>query len=131
VTDLERIGDHAENVLGYATVMEENNQKFSHKALKDMKQLSEAVYKIYDLACEYLVSPSQELYTVIYNMEDDIDAMVDKMRNSNVKRLGKMKCEATQGLYYSEILVDLERVADHALNIAQATQKYQIETDED
>jgi phosphate:Na+ symporter len=131
VTDLERIGDHAENVLGYATVMEENSQKFSNKALKDLKQLSEAVYKIYDLACEYLVSPSQELYTVIYNMEDDIDAMVDKLRNGNIKRLGKMKCEATQGLYYSEILVDLERVADHALNIAQATQKYQIETDEE
>lgn len=131
VTDLERIGDHAENVLGYATQMAENKQKFSNKAMKDLKELTTAVYKIYDMACEHLVSPSQELYTVIVNLEDSIDAMVEKMRNSNIKRLGKMKCEATQGLFYSEILVDLERVADHALNIAQAAQKYQVDPDED
>ena len=131
VTDLERIGDHAENVLGYATQMAENKQKFSNKAMKDLKELTMAVYKIYDMACEHLVSRRQDLYTVIVNLEDSIDGMVEKMRNSNIKRLGKMKCEATQGLFYSEILVDLERVADHALNIAQAAQKYQVVPDED
>lgn len=131
VTDLERIGDHAENVLGYASQMEENKQTFSHKALKDLKDLTESVYRIYDLACEHLVSPSAELYTEIVNLEDSIDNAVEKMRNRNIKRLGKMKCEATQGLYYSEILVDLERVSDHALNIAQAAQKYDVLPDED
>lgn len=61
---------------------------------------------------------------MIYDLEADIDDLVDKMRNSNIKRLAKMKCEANQGLFYSEILVDLERVADHCLNIAQAAKKY-------
>ena len=123
VTDFERIGDHAENVLGYARQMREQKQKFSNKALKDLKELTQAVYKIFDLACENFAQPSEELYRVIHRMEDDIDNMVDKMRNGNIKRLGKMKCEATQGLYFSEILVDLERVADHALNIAQAARR--------
>ena len=60
------------------------------------------------------------------------DKMVDKMRASNSKRLSKMKCEAVQGLYFNEILVDLERVADHSLNIAQAAKKYEIyDEDED
>lgn len=126
VTDLERIGDHAENVLGYALQMKEKKQKFSDKALKQLKELSQAVYKIFDLACEHFAQPSEELYRVIYDLEADIDKMVDKMRASNSKRLSKMKCEATLGLFFNEILVDLERVADHSLNIAQAAKKYDI-----
>ena len=98
VTDLERIGDHAENVLGYALQMKEDKRKFSDKALKNLKELSQAVYKIYDLACEHFSNPSEELYRVIYDLEADIDKMVDKMRASNSKRLSKMKCEAVQGL---------------------------------
>lgn len=132
VTDLERIGDHAENVLGYAIQMKERKQKFSDKALKQLKELSQAVYKIFDLACEHFAQPSEELYRVIYDLEADIDKMVDKLRASNSKRLSKMKCEATLGLFFNEILVDLERVADHSLNIAQAAKKYDIyDEDED
>lgn len=126
VTDLERIGDHAENVLGYETQMRENGQEFSEKALKQLKELSQSVYKILDLAFEHFDAPSEELYHVIYDLEDSIDKMVDKMRASNTKRLSKHKCQATQGLYFNEILVDLERVADHSLNIAQAAKKYEI-----
>lgn len=131
VTDLERIGDHAENVLGYQMQMKENKQEFSDKALKHLKELTQAVYKIFDLACDHFAQPSEELYHVIYNMEDTIDKMVDKMRASNTKRLSKHKCEATQGLYFNEILVDLERVADHSLNIAQAAKKYEIYDEDD
>lgn len=124
VTDLERIGDHAENMLGYARQLKENKQKFSGKALKELNGLCDSVYQIYDLACTYFAEPDRELYKVIYDLEAEIDDKVEKMRNSNIKRLAKMKCEANQGLFYSEILVDLERVADHCLNIAQAAKKY-------
>ena len=131
ISDLERVGDHAENVLGYAIHMRDDKHKLSDKALKDLKELSDKVVKIYDLACEHFRGPSEELYHVIYDMEAEIDLMVEKMRSRNVKRLSKMKCGATQSLYYNEILVDLERVGDHALNIANAAKRYDIEDDDE
>ncbi len=84
----------------------------------------------FDLACLHFAKPSEDLYREIFDLEAKVDKMVEKMRARNVKRLSKMKCEATQGLFYSEILVDLERVSDHAMNIAEAAKKYEIDEEE-
>ena len=126
VNDFERIGDHAENMLGYAMTMKKNKEKFTGKALKDLKQLSNEVYKIFDLACEYFYAPDAETYQIINDMEEGIDDMVAKMRNSNIKRINKQKCGATEGLYFTEILVDLERIGDHSMNIAKSVKKYPV-----
>ena len=126
VNDFERIGDHAENMLGYAMNMKKNKLKFTGKALKDLKQLSLSVYNIFDLACEYFYAPDAETYQVINDMEEDIDDMVAKMRNSNIKRINKSKCGATEGLFFTEILVDLERIGDHSMNIAKSVKKFPV-----
>ena len=126
VTDLERIGDHAENILGYSVQMKENKQKFSGKALKEMEELSDVVYRIYDTACDHFEEPSREKFAIVYELEEKIDHMVERLRNNNIKRLSKGKCEATQGLYFNEILVDLERVGDHCQNIAKLVKRYPV-----
>ncbi|MBO4394983.1 MAG: Na/Pi cotransporter family protein [Eubacterium sp.] len=126
VNDFERIGDHAENMHNYALAMKKEKNKFTGKALKDLKQLSLHVYNIFDLACEYFYAPDAETYQVIYDMEADIDEMVARMRNANIKRINKAKCGATEGLYFTEILVDLERIGDHSMNIAKAVKKFPV-----
>lgn len=130
VTDLERIGDHAKNIHGYAVALQEHEKEFSGKALKDLKGLAEMIFEIYDYACEHFKEPSKERYAVVYRMENSIDDEVEKLRQTNIKRLGKSKCEAELGLLFSEVLIDLERVADHCMNIAKAVKQFDVEDEE-
>ncbi len=119
-TDLERIGDHAENILDYANRMIEEDTPFSHEASVELKELIVMVTHIFDDACIHLFEPSQEAYNNIYLQETAIDDKVEEIKEAHVDRLNANICNSSQGMIFVETLTDLERVADHALNIAQA-----------
>jgi len=120
INDLERIGDHAENMIHYANTMIEDRSKFSDDALIDLKELVTMTTHILDDACVHLFDPSQEAYNNIYVQENDIDNKVEDMKLAHIERLNNNGCQSSQGLMYVETLTDLERISDHALNIAQA-----------
>lgn len=120
LTDLERIGDHAENLIDYANRMIEEEKKFSPEAMVELKELIIMVTHILDDACVHLFEPSQEAYNNIYLQEAAIDDLVDVMKEQHFDRLNENKCDSSAGMIFVESLTDLERVADHALNIAQA-----------
>lgn len=120
ISDLERIGDHAENMLSYGNRMIEEHTKFSEDALIELKELVTMVRHILDDSCVHLFDPSQDAYNNIYIQENRIDDKVDGMKSDHIERLNKNLCNSSQGLIFVETLTDLERVADHALNIAQA-----------
>ena len=120
ITDLERIGDHAENLIDYANRMIEENKPFSEKAKFELKELVVMVIHILDDACVHLFEPSQEAYNNIFLQEAAIDDLVDLMKENHVQRLHDGECRSSQGLIFVESLTDLERISDHALNIAQA-----------
>ncbi len=119
-TDLERIGDHAKNILEYANRMIENDTPFSHEASVELKELIVMVTHILDDSCVHLLEPSQEAYNNIYLQESAIDDKVDELKEKHIDRLNANTCNSSQGMIFVETLTDLERVADHALNIAQA-----------
>ncbi len=120
ISDLERIGDHAENMVTYSNRMVEEKSKFSPAAEQELRELVDMVYEIYDESCRQLFSPDQDTYNTIYQLEDSIDDAVDNMKNQHIVRLSDMTCNSKQGMYFVETLTDLERAADHCLNIAQA-----------
>ncbi len=120
ITDLERIGDHAENLIDYANRMIEEDKQFTEEAKVELKELIVMTNHILDDASVHLFEPSQEAYNNIYLQEVAIDDLVDLMKENHVDRLHKKECHSSQGLIFVEALTDLERVADHALNIAQA-----------
>jgi len=120
ITDLERIGDHAENLLDYANRMIEEDKPFSDDAKVELEELIVMTNHILDDASVHLFEPSQEAYNNIYLQEAAIDDLVDMMKDNHVARLHDNKCHSSQGLIFVESLTDLERISDHALNIAQA-----------
>ena len=86
----------------------------------ELKELVTDVINILNDACIHLFEPSQDAYNKIYLEEQAVDDLVDVMKDNHVKRLHDGECHSSQGLIFVETLTDLERVADHALNIAQA-----------
>ena len=117
IGDLERISDHAVNILEVAEEMRDKQITFSGKAKKELSVLCAAVREIVDMAVKVCEKESLELAADIEPLEEVIDAMHDKLRLRHTKRLQDGECTVELGFVYSDLLIDLERIADHCSNI--------------
>ncbi len=120
VNDIERIGDHAENFADSAKSRIERGVKFSEKAQKQLQDMTEEVVQILEYSLDMFTNRNQEHMQEILELEDDIDEKEKKLQRSHVKRLTKNKCTPEAGMMFSDTVSGLERVADHATNIAFA-----------
>ncbi|MDD3360535.1 MAG: Na/Pi cotransporter family protein [Hespellia sp.] len=120
VNDIERIGDHAENLADSTKQIIEHNITFSEKALKHLQDMTTAVLLMLDYSIEMFSKKNPEHMQEVIDLEDQIDAMEKKLQKSHVKRLTKGKCTPEAGTIFSDTISGLERVADHATNIAFA-----------
>lgn len=120
ITDYERIGDHAENVADYVVHLRENKLSISEAAKKELTELFEKAIGIVRSAHECMKEPTGLKLSKIEEHEQEIDDLVDQFKNNHIARMEKHECSADIGMIYVEMLTDLERVGDHALNIAQA-----------
>ena len=120
VNDIERIGDHAENFADFAKRRAEKQIPFSDKALKQMQEMTEMVLRQLDYALNMFSSQSLEHMREILRLEDAVDEKEKRLRKAHVKRLTKGKCTPEAGVLYSDVISGLERVGDHATNIAFA-----------
>lgn len=118
VNDIERIGDHAENVADFARQSIEDNMHFSKEAVDEINQMSLVVQKLLTYSIEMFEKKSREHLEEILEFENSVDDMERRFQQNHVVRLTKNLCDAETGMVFSDLLSNLERVADHGTNIA-------------
>lgn len=118
VNDIERIGDHAENVADSARQRIKNNLSFSKDAQKEMGDMLDMVNTLVRFAVEMFKTNNEEHLQDILRLEDAIDEKERELQQAHIDRLTKNECKPESGMVFSDIVSGLERVADHATNIA-------------
>ena len=120
VNDIERIGDHAENVADAARQRKEEGVSISKEAQKELGDMLEMVNKIIRYAVEMFAKSDETHMQEIVTLEDQVDEKERELQKKHVERLTKGECSPEAGMIFSDIVSGLERVADHATNIAFA-----------
>ncbi len=118
VNDIERIGDHAENVADAAARRKETGVAFSKAAQREMGEMLNMVNTIVRFSVEMFTTGKEEHLEDIKNLEDAIDEKERELQTLHVERLTKNECTPEAGMIFSDVISGLERVADHATNIA-------------
>ena len=117
VSDIERIGDHAKNIAGYTIIRERFNVKFSDGATRELKNMSNMVVRIIDLSVECVTHNDNTNQNIIDKMEKEVDKLAILNVENHIARLEAKICDPRSGVVYTDIITDLERSADHAMNI--------------
>ena len=119
VNDIERIGDHAENVADAARQRKEEGVSISKEAQKELGDMLEMVNKIIRYAVEMFAKSDESHMQEIVTLEDQVDEKERELQKKHVERLTKGECSPEAGMIFSDLVSGLERVADHATNIAE------------
>ena len=120
VNDIERIGDHAENIADAAKQRKEDGISFSKDAQKELGEMLDMVNKLIQYSVDMFVKGDETHMKDVITLEDNVDAMEKLLQKKHVERLTKGECTPEAGMIFSDIASGLERVADHATNIAFA-----------
>lgn len=118
VNDIERIGDHAENAADAAVQRAKDGSTFSPDAMREMGELLDMVNTIIRFAIEMFSNNDETHLEDVRHLEDAIDEKEREIQQSHVERMANGTCSAEAGMIFSDIISGLERVADHAVNIA-------------
>ena len=120
VSDMERIGDHAENICEIAAKIIEKDEVFSQKAIAEITNLKKLVDAVIDGSFRLFETqtPDIALIGIVGKTEQEIDDKTELYKDNHIERLSEGKCNATIGTLFMELLTNLERIADHGTNIA-------------
>ena len=118
VSDIERVGDHAENLAEFIQYRIDHNITFSESARNEFLIMCETVEKCFEDAINARETEELEYIRSVIRLEDEVDTMEEELREKHIERLSTGKCTADVGVIFLDAISNLERVADHAVNIA-------------
>lgn len=118
VSDMERAGDHVENIAELAENMEKNGLSFSKKGKSDLELISAQTMQALQIAVEARENGSAKAAASVQALEQSVDMLEDELREKHIRRLSRGKCAPQSGVIFLDIISNLERIADHAVNIA-------------
>ena len=119
--DIERIGDHAENIAEYAITVKDDKIKFSQTAFEELKILSDLTANLAKNALIAYETGDKTNLAKISAGEDEIDKFVAGFIENHIMRMKIGDCDPKGGIIFTDMIIDLERSADHANNIAFLT----------
>ena len=119
VNDIERIGDHAENLAEIAQSAIDGQVYFSEQGQNEISDMYNKVIASYSYALEAMVTSDVNLACKVIKMEEQVDIMEESCRVNHMRRLNNNLCSIDNGIINFEILANLERISDHAANIAE------------
>ncbi len=120
VTDIERIGDHAENIIEYSQEMKEGTVSFSAEGLAELRTIAGKVQQVLELAIDAYENDRFEILQTISDTEEEVDEMHDTFNENHITRLKAQACNPRAGMVFADLTSNLERCSDHAINIAFA-----------
>lgn len=119
VTDIERVGDHCENIGELIELANETNATFSEIVDAEMRAIIDLTIKSFTDSIRAFEHRDKDLAQTVIATEEEIDILESKYRSEHIARLSKNECTATAGVVFLDMLTNLERISDHACNIAE------------
>ena len=123
VNDIERIGDHAKNIADSAVLRKERGIKFSDESFNELRDMMELINENVHMCIEVFAHHKEELLPRIEEVEERVDVMERQVQQAHIDRLKRNECTPDAGMLFSDIVSGLERVSDHAVNIAYSMVK--------
>ena len=125
VSDLERIGDYAKNIIEYADSLRQQEVRFSDYALKEIDQMNTLISRLYDAAMQAYHKMDMTALGLANQIEDEVDQLTDEMERNHIQRLALGICKPQAGTEYISLAQNSERVADHLINVAKTIRDLQ------
>ena len=117
INDIERVGDHAYNFYESSLRMVDNDLSFSQTARKEFQEMFSVIDKMFDLAYAIFDNQTRVNLKKLHDLEDQTDALKNKLSNAHYERIQNNKCKMENSPFYTSLVSELERVADHLVNI--------------